>query len=92
MTNSTFVACSVLLDKDHARIRKIMNPAFTAAQLKSFLPLFRGSAQKVSGFSIHLTSSEFEGVALTPILQLSARPEMEGDTATKRCGRERTED
>lgn len=34
-------------DKDHARIRKIMNPAFTAAQLKSFLPLFLGSAQKV---------------------------------------------
>ncbi|KAH9854395.1 PAH-inducible cytochrome P450 monooxygenase PC-PAH 1 [Lenzites betulinus] len=32
---------------DHARIRKIMNPAFTASQLRSFLPLFRGSAQKL---------------------------------------------
>ncbi|TBU50069.1 cytochrome P450 [Dichomitus squalens] len=34
-------------DKDHTRIRKIMNPAFTASQLKSFLPLFRASAQKL---------------------------------------------
>ncbi|KAI0652675.1 PAH-inducible cytochrome P450 monooxygenase PC-PAH 1 [Trametes meyenii] len=33
--------------QDHARIRKIMNPAFTASQLKSFLPLFRHSAQKL---------------------------------------------
>lgn len=32
---------------DHARMRKIMSPAFTASQLKSFLPLFRGTAQKV---------------------------------------------
>ncbi|CDO77274.1 hypothetical protein BN946_scf184753.g24 [Trametes cinnabarina] len=35
------------MDQDHARIRKIMNPAFTASQLRSFLPLFRGSAQKL---------------------------------------------
>ncbi|KAM5532813.1 hypothetical protein V8D89_013532 [Ganoderma adspersum] len=35
------------MDRDHARIRKIMNPAFTAGQLKSFLPLFRSSAQKL---------------------------------------------
>ncbi|KAI8989230.1 PAH-inducible cytochrome P450 monooxygenase PC-PAH 1 [Trametes punicea] len=35
-------------DQDHARIRKIMNPAFTASQLRSFLPLFRGSAQKLA--------------------------------------------
>ncbi|KAJ8474242.1 hypothetical protein ONZ51_g7351 [Trametes cubensis] len=35
-------------DQDHARIRKIMNPAFTSAQLRSFLPLFRGSAQKLA--------------------------------------------
>ncbi|OSD02196.1 PAH-inducible cytochrome P450 monooxygenase PC-PAH 1 [Trametes coccinea BRFM310] len=35
------------MDQDHARIRKIMNPAFTAGQLRSFLPLFRGSAQKL---------------------------------------------
>ncbi|KAH9885379.1 PAH-inducible cytochrome P450 monooxygenase PC-PAH 1 [Cubamyces lactineus] len=35
-------------DQDHARIRKIMNPAFTAGQLRSFLPLFRGSAQKLA--------------------------------------------
>ncbi|OJT07986.1 Cytochrome P450 4F5 [Trametes pubescens] len=34
-------------DQDHARIRKIMNPAFTASQLRSFLPLFRHSAQKL---------------------------------------------
>ncbi|KAH9935136.1 PAH-inducible cytochrome P450 monooxygenase PC-PAH 1 [Epithele typhae] len=34
-------------DKDHTRIRKIMNPAFTAAQLKSFLPLFLSSTQKL---------------------------------------------
>ncbi|TFK84945.1 cytochrome P450 [Polyporus arcularius HHB13444] len=32
---------------DHARIRKIMNPAFTSGQLRSFLPLFRRSAQKL---------------------------------------------
>ena len=36
-----------MTDKDHARIRKIMNPAFTASQLKSFLPLFLGYAEKV---------------------------------------------
>ncbi|KAI0354772.1 PAH-inducible cytochrome P450 monooxygenase PC-PAH 1 [Trametes cingulata] len=35
-------------DQDHARIRKIMNPAFTASQLRSFLPLFRGSAHKLA--------------------------------------------
>lgn len=35
------------VDRDHTRIRKIMNPAFTASQLKSFLPLFRSSAHKV---------------------------------------------
>ncbi|PIL24888.1 cytochrome P450 [Ganoderma sinense ZZ0214-1] len=35
------------MDRDHSRIRKIMNPAFTASQLKSFLPLFRSSAQKL---------------------------------------------
>ncbi|KAI0779018.1 PAH-inducible cytochrome P450 monooxygenase PC-PAH 1 [Trametes elegans] len=35
-------------DQDHGRIRKIMNPAFTAGQLRSFLPLFRGSAQKLA--------------------------------------------
>ena len=31
------------VDQDHARMRKIMNPAFAASQLKSFLPLFRAS-------------------------------------------------
>ncbi|KAM5531332.1 hypothetical protein V8D89_014461 [Ganoderma adspersum] len=36
------------LDKDHVRIRKIMNPGFAAGQLKSFLPLFLSSAQKLS--------------------------------------------
>ncbi|KAI0754753.1 cytochrome P450 [Daedaleopsis nitida] len=34
-------------DDDHARMRKIMSPAFTASQLKSFLPLFRSTAQKL---------------------------------------------
>lgn len=33
--------------KDHVRIRKIMNPGFAAGQLKSFLPHFLSSAQKV---------------------------------------------
>ncbi|KAI0640269.1 PAH-inducible cytochrome P450 monooxygenase PC-PAH 1 [Trametes polyzona] len=40
--------------QDHSRIRKIMNPAFTASQLRSFLPLFRHSAQKAR--SGHLTA------------------------------------
>ncbi|TFK92813.1 PAH-inducible cytochrome P450 monooxygenase PC-PAH 1 [Polyporus arcularius HHB13444] len=38
----------VAQDQDHSRQRKIMNPAFTAAQLRSFLPIFRSSAQKLS--------------------------------------------
>ncbi|KZT63987.1 cytochrome P450 [Daedalea quercina L-15889] len=33
---------------DHARVRKIMNPAFNAAQLRSFLPLFTRSARKLT--------------------------------------------
>lgn len=33
--------------EDHSRHRKIMNPAFTASQLRSFLPFFRQSATKV---------------------------------------------
>lgn len=33
--------------EDHSRHRKIMNPAFTASQLRSFLPFFRQSAAKV---------------------------------------------
>ncbi|KAI0719203.1 PAH-inducible cytochrome P450 monooxygenase PC-PAH 1 [Fomitopsis betulina] len=33
---------------DHARIRKIMNPAFSAAQLRSFLPLFFRSARRLT--------------------------------------------
>lgn len=32
---------------DHARHRKVMNPAFTAPQLRSFLPLFRRSSNKM---------------------------------------------
>ncbi|RPD64802.1 cytochrome P450 [Lentinus tigrinus ALCF2SS1-6] len=35
-------------EQSHARQRKIMNPAFTAAQLRSFLPTFRASSQKLS--------------------------------------------
>ncbi|KAI0641434.1 PAH-inducible cytochrome P450 monooxygenase PC-PAH 1 [Trametes meyenii] len=34
-------------DRDHARIRKVMNPAFAPGHLKSFLPLFRSSAKKL---------------------------------------------
>ncbi|EMD37290.1 hypothetical protein CERSUDRAFT_113940 [Gelatoporia subvermispora B] len=34
--------------QDHARHRKIMNPAFTASQLRSFIPVFRRSAVKLS--------------------------------------------
>ncbi|KAG2756654.1 cytochrome P450 [Suillus brevipes Sb2] len=33
---------------DHQRHRKIMNPAFGAAQLRTFLPLFRHSAARLS--------------------------------------------
>lgn len=36
---------------DHARVRKIMNPAFNAAQLRSFLPLFFRTARRVSNAS-----------------------------------------
>ncbi|TFY57341.1 hypothetical protein EVJ58_g7079 [Rhodofomes roseus] len=36
------------LGDDHARVRKIMNPAFSAAQLRSFLPLFRRSARRLT--------------------------------------------
>ncbi|KAI0340347.1 cytochrome P450 [Trametopsis cervina] len=32
---------------DHPRHRKVMNPAFSAPQLRSFLPLFRESGQKL---------------------------------------------
>ncbi|RPD64581.1 cytochrome P450 [Lentinus tigrinus ALCF2SS1-7] len=42
---SSLVAAS---GSDHARMRKIMNPAFTSGQLRSFLPLFRRSAQKLA--------------------------------------------
>ena len=33
---------------DHQRHRKIMNPAFSAAHLRSFLPLIQGFSSKVS--------------------------------------------
>lgn len=33
---------------DHQRHRKIMNPAFSAAQLRTFLPVFRRSAARLS--------------------------------------------
>jgi len=32
---------------DHARIRKIMDPAFNTAQIRSFLPIFHRSASKI---------------------------------------------
>ncbi|KAM5543148.1 hypothetical protein V8D89_003022 [Ganoderma adspersum] len=37
-----------VLGKDHQRHRKIMNPAFSAAHLRSFLPLFQRIAGKLS--------------------------------------------
>ncbi|KAI0661093.1 PAH-inducible cytochrome P450 monooxygenase PC-PAH 4 [Cubamyces menziesii] len=33
---------------DHQRHRKIMNPAFSAAQLRSFLPMFQSTVQRLS--------------------------------------------
>ncbi|KAG1831991.1 hypothetical protein DFJ58DRAFT_848085 [Suillus subalutaceus] len=39
---------SYLLAVDHQRHRKIMNPAFGAAQLRTFLPVFRRSAARLS--------------------------------------------
>ena len=42
-------------DQDHARMRKIMNPAFAASQLKSFLPLFQDHARKVYALRSRLT-------------------------------------
>ncbi|KAI0712968.1 cytochrome P450 [Cerioporus squamosus] len=39
---------AVALGKDHQRHRKIMNPAFSAAHLKSFLPLFQRIGTKAS--------------------------------------------
>ena len=36
-----------MLGKDHQRHRKIMNPAFSAAHLRTFLPLFQRIAGKV---------------------------------------------
>lgn len=36
-----------LAGHSHSRHRKVMNPAFSAQQLRSFLPLFRRSASKV---------------------------------------------
>lgn len=39
--------CHFAGGEDHSRHRKIINPAFTASQLRSFLPLFRQSAAKV---------------------------------------------
>ncbi|KAI1791251.1 cytochrome P450 [Ganoderma leucocontextum] len=37
-----------VLGKDHQRHRKIMNPAFSAAHLRTFLPLFQRIASKLS--------------------------------------------
>ena len=39
---------TLLEGHSHARHRKVMNPAFSAAQLRSFLPRFRNSTAKVS--------------------------------------------
>ena len=43
----TTYANILLLGKDHQRHRKIMNPAFSAAHLRTFLPLFQRIASKV---------------------------------------------
>jgi cytochrome P450 len=45
---------SFLLGTTHQRQRKIMNPAFFAPQLKTFLPVFLNSALKVR----HLVDSD----------------------------------
>ncbi|KAH7911357.1 cytochrome P450 [Hygrophoropsis aurantiaca] len=37
------------IGEDHRRQKKVMNPVFTSAQLKSFVPLFRDTAVKMSG-------------------------------------------
>lgn len=37
----------------HSRHRKVMNPAFSAPQLRSFLPLFQRSAIKASEVKDH---------------------------------------
>lgn len=42
----------LLSGKDHQRHRKIMNPAFSAAHLRTFLPLFQRIASKV-GCLVH---------------------------------------
>ncbi|RPD78489.1 cytochrome P450 [Lentinus tigrinus ALCF2SS1-7] len=49
----------VSLDKDHQRHRKIMNPAFNAAHLKTFLPLFqRISSKMVEQWKAELSGTE----------------------------------
>ncbi|KAG0695495.1 cytochrome P450 [Suillus ampliporus] len=49
-TTRLFTGESILVTDpvDHQRHRKIMNPAFGAAQLRTFLPVFRRSAARVS--------------------------------------------
>ncbi len=44
---ATIFADIRLSGKDHQRHRKIMNPAFSAAHLRCFLPLFQRIASKV---------------------------------------------
>lgn len=67
------------IGEQHHRQRKIMNPAFSVPQLKSFLPLFLGYAEKV-----RLTLCETCG---TDVQSSSARTEVEGrgDYAGERC-------
>ncbi|KAI0826239.1 cytochrome P450 [Irpex lacteus] len=50
VTNNMLAGKSILYapnGSSHARHRKVMNPAFSAPQLRSFLPIFRKSAAKL---------------------------------------------
>ncbi|KIP05242.1 hypothetical protein PHLGIDRAFT_163819 [Phlebiopsis gigantea 11061_1 CR5-6] len=52
----------------HARQRKIMNPAFTVGQIRSFVPIFRTGAAKLTQKwrdEISAKAASAEGVALT---------------------------
>ncbi|OCH89199.1 PAH-inducible cytochrome P450 monooxygenase PC-PAH 1 [Obba rivulosa] len=63
---------------DHARNRKIMNPAFTAAQLRTFVPLFRRSAVKLSGkWKDQLRSATSESERTVNVISWLARTTMD---------------
>ncbi|KAI9066918.1 cytochrome P450 [Trametes sanguinea] len=61
------------MGQDHARIRKIMNPAFTASQLRSFLPFFRNSAHKLGQKWKELLQASPDGSQTINVLSWLAR-------------------